>query len=253
MVSTPYKYQLNPNRYIVHYISYASIWVLDCKKWEKIDSANDFSTTFCIRFAYWCNLWIQTCPSRYFISQNKKFTSPFSLHLFYNLKTAYTIGCLRNDGPLKQYFSLKPKKNFLIAFWSLHRNVSFTLTLYILFLTAFQLQLLNGILICQKSLTTHWLKCRCEYKKTLAWKRYSNNEVLFLIEQLAVFISNKQYRHHTYICKYIYIYIFSIYFLCSSYLFCKYYEHYFKTEQVYAQSAEFQKTLSIIKQSEDLI
>ena len=35
--------------------------------------------------------------------QKIKFTSPLSLHLFYEFKTAYTIGSLRNYDPLEHY------------------------------------------------------------------------------------------------------------------------------------------------------
>ena len=40
-------------------------------------------------------------------------TSPFSLHLFYNLIPSFTIASLRNYDPSKQYFLLAPKK-FLV-------------------------------------------------------------------------------------------------------------------------------------------
>ena len=43
---------------------------------------------------------------KFSISQNLKFTSPFSIQLFHTSKTAYTIGSLRNYDHLKQYFSL---------------------------------------------------------------------------------------------------------------------------------------------------
>ena len=44
-----------------------------------------------------------------FIFQYRKFTSPFSFHLFYKLKSAYTIGSQRNYDPLKQYFLFTTK------------------------------------------------------------------------------------------------------------------------------------------------
>ena len=53
------------------------------------------------------------CPPNFtknFIFQNGTFTSPFSLHLFYNFKTAYTIGWLRNYDPFKQHHLFTPQK-----------------------------------------------------------------------------------------------------------------------------------------------
>ena len=44
-----------------------------------------------------------------FIFQNRKIISPFTLHLFYILKTANTIGSLRNYGPWKHYHLFTPQ------------------------------------------------------------------------------------------------------------------------------------------------
>ena len=47
------------------------------------------------------------------IFQNRMLTSPFSLHLFYNLKPSFAIGSMGNYDPSKQYYLLAPK-NFLV-------------------------------------------------------------------------------------------------------------------------------------------
>ena len=101
---------------------------------------------------FWDNLPIKFTKT--FIFQNRKFTSPFSLHLFYNLKTAITNGFFRNYDPLKQYYLFNPKKipdrRLIIP-----QKFFFQLVLHILILAALQPQLLSRIQSCQISLTSH--------------------------------------------------------------------------------------------------
>ena len=56
-----------------------------------------------------------------FLNQNIELTFPFSIHYFYNLKTAYTNGSLRYYDPLKQLYFSTPKK-FLIRFLIIPRE-----------------------------------------------------------------------------------------------------------------------------------
>ena len=148
-----------------------------------------------------------------FIFENIKFTSPFSIPLFSKLKTAKTIGSLRNYDPLKQYhlFFTYPNKSFLIDLWSSHRSLLFPVTLHVLILTAFHSQLLNRIHKFRKFLTTDLKINLWKYFILLSaplvayWTPFSDNSISWFLCKSKIDIFKLQI---------------SIFFLRSSYLFC---------------------------------
>ena len=127
---------------------------------QTVDSNKNFQSVNeeRVRHEIYKCLWkkISSNFTKNFIFQNRNFTCPFSLHLFYHLKTDYTFVSLRSCDPLKQY-SLVTLRIFPDTPLIIPQNDLFPLILHNLILTAFQPQLLNRIHIYQKSLTAHWM------------------------------------------------------------------------------------------------
>ena len=115
--------------------------------------------------------------------QNRKFTLPISLHLFYNLKPAFTISLLRIYDPLKQYY-LFTAKRFLIV--SDHSTRLFCFHAYLdpgCIPTTVVQPYPHLSKVFDQQLNDKALKIN----NTLAWQLYSKNEVVFLIVLIAAF------------------------------------------------------------------
>ena len=183
MVWKTYKFQFYPNCNNDHYISYGSkelasyvCWTANVQKIFTLQTnllersvfdlhtddsipnfqsakknvsimrhTNIFGTTF-----------LPTSQKLHLSKKEVQLSFSVHFHLFCNLKTASSIGSLRNYVPLKRYYFSR-KIFFLLDLWPFRRKVLFLLIQHISIPTTFHPQLLSRIHICQKSSTTHWL------------------------------------------------------------------------------------------------
>ena len=139
MVSTRYQFEPNPSRHKDHNNSYVFEHLAPYENWtacnQKLFTPQiNFSGPFVfglhtvalntkfqavdekpVHHDIYKRFWDDLHPNftKNSIFENRKFTSQFSLHLFSNLKTAFTIGPLRINDPLIEYYSFTPK-NLLI-------------------------------------------------------------------------------------------------------------------------------------------
>ena len=161
---------------------------------------------------FWKNL-----PSNFtkkFIFQNKKFTSPFSLHLFYKSKNAYTIGSLWNYDPFKQYSFITPIK-FPGRSLMVSRETLFSIDSAHIDLDCNAITNAQPYRHLSKVYDHPLLNRALKIQNVFASQHYSESELLFLTAESVAFVSENQYCNANSQCQ------FSISFLCSSYFFCK--------------------------------
>ena len=181
--------------------------------------------------------------TKYFIFQKRKYTSLFSLHLIYNLKTAYVIGSLRNDDPLNQYYISTPKnfldrplitpQNCLVSSDFVHNGPDCIPTTVV-----------QPYPHLSKVFDHTPNNKAIKMNNTFASQHYSYKEHLLLTAQSAVFIANDQYRHNVNATSQSVSYA----QVTSS---AKINENNSKIEHVNAQSTEFLKTFHLINQIEE--
>ena len=164
--------------------------------------------------------------------------------MFYNWKNAYTIGSLRNFDPLKQYFLITPKEfsdrplnvpqECLVSTYCAHiypEGFPTTVAQLCPHLTEdFDHPLIDEALIVGTSDSKH----------------YSCSELLFLTAESGAFISTKQERQNTNTNPQ----SVSNAQVTSS---AKVFKNNFENDQVIDQLTDFQKTLDLFKQIEELI
>ena len=182
MVSTPYKVQLNPNRYSGHCIWHASNQLarplqsyyrtanlqeictlqmsflrpllLDLHTDDWNPNFQSVKKVSIMKYTVFCRIII--------LPKSKKNSKQNNHISFFPSFVLQIENCIFNWltaklWPSETLLLIYSKKPFLIDLWSFHVIFLIPPILHILILTAFHPQLPSPIHICQKSLTTHWM------------------------------------------------------------------------------------------------